>query len=205
MRPTLALMVLTIGLVAGCSSTPAPTQNSSPGATRTIPQTLAPTQSTEPSPSTSALGVRDIDGAEFTRMGGCGDVFMWATTEDDSMAITVQWDGAATAAWENGAFQETAELPQIPVQVSLVAGSGLSRLYCNDVLMPGIGEDSNVHAGDGSAELTVRPDAGGFQPASHANVTLRELTFRVIFGTEEETWRLDELTMENVSVGWFPG
>ena len=64
--------------------------------------------------------------------------------------------------------------------------------------MPGIGEDSNVRASGGNVDLTVRPDAGGFEPASHADVTLQELTFRVIFGTEEETWRLDELTMENV-------
>jgi hypothetical protein len=49
------------------------------------------------------------------------------------------------------------------------------------------------------------PDARGFQPASHADITLRELTFQVIFGTEEETWRLDELTMENIAVGWFAG
>jgi hypothetical protein len=96
-------------------------------------------------------------------------------------------------------------VPQIPIQVSLAAGSGLSRLYCNDVLMPGIGEDSNVRASAGIVELTVQPDARGFQPASHADITLRELTFQVIFGTAEETWRLDELTMENVSVGWFAG
>ena len=49
------------------------------------------------------------------------------------------------------------------------------------------------------------PDPGGFSPASHADVTLRDVVFEVIQGAEVEHWRIDELVLQSVSVGWFAG
>jgi hypothetical protein len=201
------LIVLALTATA-CTSAPLPSPSPAPTGAPTAAATAltaTPTVAPEPSPSDPPLGIREIGPAELTQTGGCGDVFIWATNAEGTMGITIEWEGAARNAWAADGFEETAELPQAPVTVSLVAGQGLSRLYCNDVLEPGMSEDSRVPARSGSVELTVRPDAGGFEPASHADVTLRDVQFNLTFGTEEETWILDELVIQNVFVGWFAG
>jgi hypothetical protein len=191
----LASLCLLAGIALACGSVSPPTA---------APTTPAATPSPTASP-TPLLGTHELSGAEFTESGGCGDVFMWATTPDGTLGITIQWNEAASAAWEAGDFSETAQLPDAAIEVALVAGRGLSKRNCTDILMPGIGEDSRAQAEAGTVEMTVRPDEGGFEPAAHADVTLRDIVFTVNFGTEEETWRLDELVLENVSVGWFAG
>ena len=156
-------------------------------------------------PTPPRLGPQQIDGALLTRTGGCGDLFVWATTADDTSGITIQWINAASDSWSAGVFSETAQLPQVPVVVALVFGHGLSQLYCNDVRMPGIGETSNAGASEGTVELIVRPDAGGFAPAAHADLRLSDVVFRLVLGSEEQVWSLDELVIENVAVGWLAG
>src|SRR5688572_10176655 len=91
-----------------------------------------------PSP-TPPLGMNELSGAEFTKNGGCGDVFIWATRADGSAAITVEWRGAASKAWANEAFHETQQLPNAEISVSVVEGSGLTSYFCNDIRMPGQG------------------------------------------------------------------
>ena len=173
--------------------------------------TPAPTSTTQPAASPTATAspelsnVQTIDASTFTKFGGCGDVFMWATNADGTMAITIDWQGAASGAWSDGEFDETASLAEAPVQVSLVAGRGLDGLYCNDILMPGMSEDNKIAAHEGTVQLVVRPDEGGFKPASHADAALNDVTFNVVVGSDEETWQLDELTFQNVSVGWMAG
>jgi len=192
------LVVLAAIVAAACQqagpATPVPTAPIS-----SIPATFSATAPPEP------VGVQAIDSAAFTSFGGCGDVFLWATNAEGTTAITVDWQGAATGAWEDGAFVETASLAEAPVQVSLVAGNGLDALYCNDILTPGMSEDNKIAAHEGNVRLVVRPDEGGLKPASHANAALNELRFDVIVGTDQETWQVDELIFDNISVGWFAG
>jgi hypothetical protein len=142
--------------------------------------------------------------ADFTKSGGCGDVFMWATNPDDSIGFTVQWDQAASTAWEQSGFDGSASLPDAEVQVFLVHGANLSQTFCTDI--GGMGTvDGHVEATGGTADIVVTPDAGGFQPASHANVKLRDITFDVVQGGVTEQWRIDLVELENLSVGWFAG
>jgi hypothetical protein len=198
--PHIGLVLMVAALAAvGCQQTPSPTQVPTPAAT------LGPASSPNPTVSHEPAAVQAIDSSTFSKFGGCGDVFTWATNAQGTMAITMEWQGAATAAWQDGGFEETASLAEAPVAVSLVAGRGLDGMYCNDVLTPEMGEDNNVRASTGTVRLNVRPDADGFEPASHADVALSDIVFNVIVGTEEETWQLDELIIENVSVGWLAG
>ena len=142
---------------------------------------------------------------DFRLTGGCGDVFTYAATDDGRLAVVVQWEGAATAAWEEGAFSASVSLPDDSMAVSLEAGRGLSSFYCNDILMPGQGVQATTKAVAGSVELSVRPKAGGFRPAATADVTLLDIVFEVNTGDEVEIWRLDRLELRDVSVGWFAG
>jgi hypothetical protein len=142
--------------------------------------------------------------ADFAKSGGCGDLFTWATSADDTIGFTVQWDRAASTAWEQSGLDANAALPDAQVQVFLVHGANLSQTYCTDI--GGMGTvDGQVEAIGGTAELVVTPDAGGFKPASHANLTLRDATFDVVQGGATEQWRIELVELENLSVGWFAG
>jgi hypothetical protein len=70
--------------------------------------------------------------------------------------------------------------------------------------MPGQGVTSTIEATSGTVELAVRPNREGFQPAGQADLRLTDISFRVTLGSGE-VWHLDELVIENVSVGWFAG
>ena len=198
MQRTSSLLLVVAIVAAACQ-----------GATPATPVPTAPISSVPATPSATAtpepVGVQSIDSAAFTNVGGCGDVFMWATNAEGTTAITVEWQGAATTAWEDGSFDETATVEEDPVVVTLVTGRGLDGLYCNDILMPGMAEDNKVQASAGTVRLVVRPDQEGFKPASHADAVLNDIVFEVVVGTEEESWQLDELGFENLSVGWMAG
>jgi hypothetical protein len=146
----------------------------------------------------------EIETEQFTDTGGCGDAFIWATNRAGTAAITVEWGGAASEAWASGPFDDTQQLPNPEITVTVVEGSGLTSYYCNDVREPGQGTTSEIEATSGTVEVAVRPDPQGFQPAGHADLRLSDVIFSINLGSGE-TWHLDELVIENVSVGWLAG
>ena len=192
--------------IVGCASSPVPsgTTATTPRITTAHPGTAQPAATASPVPSPTPLA-REIDATKFTQRGGCGDTFLWAATQDGATAISVEWQGAASEAWTNDGFNETAELPDADIRVTLATGRLLSTIYCNDVLTPEAGADTEVPAVAGQVSIVVRPDPGGFQPASHADLTLTDIAFEVVFGTEPEVWRLDDLEWQDELVGWFAG
>ena len=121
------------------------------------------------------------------------------------MSVTIEWRSAASAAWDAGAFSGTKHVPDADLDVTLNVGQQLSALYCTDIGMQGPRVDGTAHASAGQVEITVRPDAGGFKPASHADLSLHDIVFEVTQGAQVEHWRIDDLVIQNVSVGWFAG
>lgn len=205
MAPWLLVVVLLTAL--GCGPAPVPLPSATPLPAPTL--TLRPTNTAEPteaaSPSPSAVA-RAIDASSFTLQGGCGDAFLWATTRDGTSAITVEWQGAASEAWEKGGFDETASIPDERIVVALVSGRLLSTLYCDDVGMPDEGVDAQAFAVSGSVSMVVRPDLdAGFRPGGHADVILEDAEFEVNVGDVTELWRLDRLEWQDELIGWFAG
>ena len=150
-----------LAFVIGCNPSPAPGTPGLPTFTTAPTISAQPTATPTPSPIPLPTPVgREIDATKFTQRGGCGDTFLWAATQDNLTAITVEWQGAASQAWDDDGFDETAELPDGDIRVALVTGRQLSTIYCNDVLMPGAGSDAEVPAVSGEVSLVVRPDAG---------------------------------------------
>jgi hypothetical protein len=146
----------------------------------------------------------EIEAAQFVNTGGCGDTFLWATNAAGTAAITVEWGGAASAAWANDEFSDTQQLPHPEITVTVIEGNKLTGCYCNDIREMGAGPTSTVEAATGTVEITVRPNREGFEPAGQADLRLTNVSFHVGLGAGD-TWRLDELVIENVSVGWLAG
>jgi hypothetical protein len=146
----------------------------------------------------------EIEAGQFTDTGGCGDAFFWATNREGTAGITIEWRGAASQAWTNDGFTGSQQLPDPEITVAVVEGNGLSGYWCNDVRMPGQGVTSTIEASSGLVDITVRPTPGGFQPAGQADVRLSDIVFSVA-PDDGETWHLDALVIENVSVGWMAG
>jgi len=203
-KPGLLIPILV--LAAACTGPSLPTPSPTPPPTTSTPPT--PTASASPTPSptpTPTPGGQVFGQADFTRSGGCGDVFVFATNGADSMSVTVDWRGAASAAWEADGYDGTKQIPDGELDVTLNVGRLLSQLYCTDIMTQQPRVDGTAHAISGEVEISVTPDAGGFEPQSHAGVTLRDVVFEVIQGSAVEHWRIDELILQNVSVGWFAG
>ena len=179
--------VLALGLLAAACGSPAPSP---------APSAISPTATPAPD--------FEIEVAQFTETGGCGDAFIWAANRDGTAAITVEWSGAASQAWTNDGFNETKQLPNPEITVSVVEGSGLVAYWCNDIRMPGQGVTSTIEASGGTVELAIHPNREGFQPAGQADLRLGDVTFHLTLGSGE-VWHLDELVIENMSVGWFAG
>jgi hypothetical protein len=195
-------LLFPIILIAACASPPTPSTAPTPAPT-TSPIS-APTPTAAPSP-TATPAARVFGAADFTRTGGCGDVFVYATSPDDAMSVTIDWREAASSAWANNGYDGTKQIPDGELDVTLNVGRQLSDLYCTDIGMEGPRVDGTAHATSGQIEITVTPDAGGFEPASHADVSLHDVVFDVVQGAEVEHWRITDLVIENVSVGWFAG
>ena len=180
--------LLVLGLLAVACGSPAPTA---------LPTDL-------PTTGPSAPPDFEIETAQFVTTGGCGDAFFWATNAAGTAAITVEWLGAASQAWMNDSFEASKQLPNSEITVSVVEGKQLSGYWCNDVRMPGQGPTSTIEASTGTVDLSVTPNRQGFEPAGQADLRLSNVTFNVTLGSGQ-TWHLDELVIEDVSVGWFAG
>jgi hypothetical protein len=140
-----------LSVTGACSPAPQPTPTLSPTATTPATPTTGPSPTPSPSPSATPVG-QVFTQADFTRSGGCGDVYMWAATEADTMAVTMQWDAAATSAWDGGDFNDTATMPADGISVSLVVGQNLSAGFCTDI--GGQSRvDGNAPAVSGTVEL----------------------------------------------------
>jgi hypothetical protein len=132
-------------------------------------------------------------------------VFFYATSPDDGMSVTIEWRGAASAAWTAGGFDSSKQIPDAELDVMLNVGRQLSALYCTDIGTIGAHADGTAHAVSGQVEINVTPDAGGSEPSSHADVSLHDVVFEVIQGVEVQHWRIADLVLQDISVGWVAG
>ena len=162
----------------------------------------------EPSADRHAHAPRQVFGqADFTKSGGCGDLFMWATNVDETLAVVIEWQGAATEANEAGSFGETVTLPEARVSVSLQVGTMLSAGFCTDIMgMPGHRVDGNAPARAGSVWLALEPTATEpIFPTASADLILEAIVFEIVRGGAVEEWRIDRLELNDINVGWLPG
>ena len=150
--------------------------------------------------------------ADLTRSGGCGDYFLYAHNEQDTLGLLVNGSGLALAAHEAGGASTwtfdlaTAEEGSPTVQVRM--GENLNHESCNDALDPDIEirVDHSYTALSGSATLIVTPTGEqttwGEVPAS------LELTLEgVVLSNDVDDTDTVEMGdySESAGIGWLPG
>ena len=130
---------------------------------------------------------------EFTRSGGCGDAYFWATTEDDEHAVVVSVDLRDRST--SGPTVVDVSLPDSAVDIELWEGTGLGSLMCNDVVEGEVTSETPV---EGAGTITVEPRAE--DDVDYVDGKL-ELTGLVADdGTE-----LPDLAIKTTSIGFYAG
>ncbi len=142
-------------------------------------------------------------GADLTRFGGCGDVFMYAADEHDRVMVTFQAQGLIEEARASGEDEVDVvlDLSTSAATVRLDHGERVSSNACNDVLVsPGPRVDLVWTATAGSATLQIRPVSGS--EAAFADLVLEGV---VLSSDDADDITLEEVTWTDVFVGWYPG
>jgi len=141
--------------------------------------------------------VRDPDPPilELTRSGGCGDVFMWATTSGGDVAVTVSWNRPFEQ--QRRAAEVRFAVPDDEIVVRIERGRTLERNMCTD-LIDGESEPEWVRtATAGRGHLVV----GEFDPVTwRARATL---TLEGVEGPDGLRFAPAELSTDQI--GFFSG
>lgn len=149
-----------------------------------------------------------VAAGHLPQVGGCGDAFVYGTSDTDAILVAVRWDEAASRAAAEGTFSAEAAVPSPEVSIELEVGSDLSKGHCTDMLLPGrpliAGEWEAV---SGEIAITVEPDRDAHEgdPRGSASVTLRGVELEPLEGSAADPWRIEELELDDALVGWAPG
>jgi hypothetical protein len=208
MKPPALVLLLSTLLMAGCATAAPPILSPTPTAS-TVPTTpsLRPTPAPPIATAAPTGSVIELRAQDFTRGGGCGDTLLWTTNETDTVAIVVTWPEAASAAQQEEGYAETVSLPDERVTVELQVGQFLSEGFCTDILMPDRPRiDLDVAVIAGGASIEVMPEAAQPPfPLGRANAVLTDLRFKVETVEGLELWSIDQIKLEDISVGWMAG
>lgn len=91
---------------------------------------------------------------ELTRSGGCGDAYLWAATEDGTVAVTVGVVVPRHSTREDTVVE--IDLPDPDVDAELLRGDqDLTRNLCVDVVDPDAEPTSTVELTAGTGEVTT--------------------------------------------------
>jgi hypothetical protein len=135
---------------------------------------------------------------------GCGDVFVYAASADESKALFVVFRGelAAEATQTQQTVERSYTLPHPDIDVYAQWGSELTVDTCTDVFTGAPVVNGEATAIDGTVHLTLEP-TGPYQPwdmPSHATVELDGVSLQAPGG------RIRSLsTTLEAAVGWLPG
>ena len=137
---------------------------------------------------------------------GCREIFVYRTNADDTMGISVTADKNKLHLSKDEKIFEISKTPGLNVEI--LKGQHIERFYCNDVLY--LNEESKQKKLIGkSGTVTIRlGDPVEWAPPNwekgyKATVILNNATFSDDKGRSIDTI-LDNLTFENVTVGWIP-
>ena len=131
----------------------------------------------------------------LTRFGGCGDVTLFVTNEDDTLALLIEVDGLLSEASQSGeAESETWSEPgDDDVAVALITGEDLAAETCYG---EGPRIDETFDPIDGEALVEVVPEDGH----GWANVDIDAL--RLEHAGTGCTVSLGSFSVDDVWVGW---
>ena len=199
MNPSLLLFPwISLGVLSSCSG------DSSKDDTSVSDTASSPADSGDSSSPNSVLE-EDFQ-AGLSRFSGCGDVFMYASNPDDTLVLTFQASGGATAAHEAG---ESIDIPydllSDEATVSVVYGENITHELCNDAFWLEVIEKKRFEVTAGTATLRISPDPDTTEgsPELPADAILY-LSNVVLEAPDGERAEFEQFTFQ-ASVGWLPG
>jgi hypothetical protein len=104
--------------------------------------------------TTKAVDPEPVDLVRLGPGGACGDVFFWATTADDKVAVTVMIDAPERSTTEP--LEASYDVGDPAMTVTVLRGDRLSSTFCTDVLI-GDPVDSQAPASAGTADVRLDP------------------------------------------------
>ena len=135
--------------------------------------------------------------------GGCGDLYLYALSDDGTMEVVVQIPGVCEQAHSQSSLslQRDYTLPDETVSVRLRIGTNVSDATCDDALEGPIQVDHEFEASAGILQLTVTPEGelGTISAPAYVDAILTNLEFK---DNAQCTSTVDSYTWTNVYVGW---
>lgn len=141
--------------------------------------------------------------ADLTVHGGCGDVFVFAHDEADTMLLTAHAEGLIAPAQEaNGEVVTTFEIPDAALSLDLDVGRRISDAICDDVIENGGPQvDETWTAISGTATFAVTP-AEDAVDLGQADLHLEDV---VLENDAGETVTIETFDIVDINVGWLAG
>ncbi|MGY1814384.1 hypothetical protein [Blastococcus sp. SYSU D00820] len=132
---------------------------------------------------------------EFTRDGGCGEVTIWAATEEADRAFRVTVDVSDRSTVAPTTYDVDLRDPTVIAQ--LLTGSNLTDNFCTDVIDSASQPTDVAEVTTGTGELVVDPPEGG-EDCVHAELTLTGVV-------ASDGTRIGDITMETDFAGCHVG
>ncbi|MBV1861730.1 MAG: hypothetical protein KUG77_25140 [Nannocystaceae bacterium] len=155
--------------------------------------------------SSTGGGASLPDGFEETLShAGCADMTVWGKNDDDSIALVLFIDDnlVADAAAAGTTYEGTHAVAEFGT-FSVLVGSDVSALVCNDVDPRTTNIEQEWVATAGSVEITIEPEEDAQEFDTQGYATLQLSGIEVSFDGTLET--LEDITFTNIAVGWLPG
>lgn len=154
------------------------------------------------------IALHDGFEADLTETFGCGDIFIAARNEADTIALFYRHDGGAAQAHEQGEpVVFSLNIPDEAVTLEAQLGTFLTMESCNDTVdmnrRPAV--DVTYSAVSGTVVLTVTPtgEPSPWESPASADLTLTNVVFESTDGDHSVT--VSTFEESGIHVGWLPG
>jgi hypothetical protein len=127
---------------------------------------------------------------------GCGDAFFWATSADDSLAVTVMVDQRKRST--NQPTTASYDLGDAALTVTVLRGDDLSSTFCTDILV-GDPIESEVPATAGHVEVELDRQVADFGACGKTHGSVR------VTGLTGDGLSFADFIVKSASIGCYAG
>jgi hypothetical protein len=128
--------------------------------------------------------------------GGCGDVFFYGVSADDTVGLTVSSTAPLIA---TGVRSHHFDLPSADLTVRVEIGTAISQPYCNDVISLDHQVLVSRNAASGTVDIEIEASAGPC--GSSGTATLHDVTVRA----DGDDLPVPDIVLSTDGLGCFAG
>lgn len=141
----------------------------------------------------------------LTETGGCGDIFVFASNEDDSISLSFRADGLVEEALAAGGETTTPIVlsdGNDGYVVTATTGRSTSADFCTDVVVDPPLISTTWRSISGTVTVTIDP--GDRPEGSRASVLFENVVLEPV-ALAEDVVTIERFEIIDVAVGWLPG